>query len=176
MPARGTLFLVAGPSGAGKDTLLGEAHKRLPATHVFPRRIVTRLSVGGSEDHIPETEQVFAARLACDEFAFAWSAHGFSYAIPASIWRDLDEGRHVVVNVSRAIAASVRVACKPSHVILVTARREVLAERLAARSRETDGDIARRLDRAVDLVPDTVIVNEGSIDAAVSRLIAALQG
>jgi phosphonate metabolism protein PhnN/1,5-bisphosphokinase (PRPP-forming) len=176
MPARGTLFLVAGPSGAGKDTLLGEAQKRLPATYVFPRRIVTRLSVDGSEDHVPESAQVFAARLARGEFAFAWSAHGLSYAIPASIWRDLDEGRHVVVNVSRAIAAKVRDTCTPSHVILVTARREVLAERLASRRRETENDIAMRLDRAVDLVPDTLIVNEGSIDAAVSRFLAALQG
>ncbi len=176
MPARGTLFLVAGPSGAGKDTLLGAARERLPATHVFPQRIVTRSSVDSSENHVSETEELFAARLARGEFAFAWTAHGLSYAIPASIWQDLDEGRHVVVNVSRAIAASVRATCTPSHVILVTARREILADRLCARNRESQDNIAARLDRAVDLVPDTLIVNEAGMDAAVSRLVEALQG
>ncbi len=176
MSQRGTLYLVAGPSGAGKDTLLGEARKRLSGTHVFPRRIVTRAPGDNTEDHAATTAEAFAKACARGEFAFSWSAHGLSYAIPASIWKDLDEGRHVVINVARAIAASARQSVTPSRIILVTARREILARRLAGRERETADDIAKRLDRAVDLAPDTLVENEGSLDTAVSRFLAALQG
>jgi phosphonate metabolism protein PhnN/1,5-bisphosphokinase (PRPP-forming) len=176
MSPRGTLFLIAGPSGAGKDTLIREARRRLADTHVFPRRIVTRAPDDSSEDHVAISAEAFAASSSRGEFAFSWSAHGLSYAIPASIWTDLDEGRHVVVNVARAVAASTRKTVTPSHVVLVTAGREIRAARLAGRGREASDNIAERLDRAVDLVPDTLVENEAGLDAALSRFLAALQG
>jgi ribose 1,5-bisphosphokinase PhnN len=58
----------------------------------------------------------------------------------------------------------------------VTARREILAERLAARGREAPEDVTQRLDRQVDLVPDSLIVNEGPIEITLVRFLEALEG
>src|SRR3546814_12050839 len=47
----GTLYLVVGPSGAGKDALLGHAGRVLADTHIFQRRVITRRAAAGGENH-----------------------------------------------------------------------------------------------------------------------------
>lgn len=173
---RGTLFLVAGPSGAGKDTLIAAAAARLSGTHVFPRRVITRPEGADAEQHAHQSDALFASAEAGGAYALSWSAHGLRYGVPVSILEDLDAGRHVVVNVSRAVAAAARRRFHPCRVILVTARREILAERLAARGREAPEDVALRLDRQVDLVPDSLIVNEGPVEITLQRFLEALKG
>jgi len=173
---RGTLFLVAGPSGAGKDTLIAAAATRLAATHVFPRRVITRPAGDDAEQHAHQSSEMFASAEAGGAFALSWSAHGLRYGVPVSILTDLDAGRHVVVNVSRAVASAARQRFSPCKVILVTARREILAERLAARGREAPEIVTRRLDRQVDLTPDSLIVNEGPIEITLARFLEALVG
>lgn len=173
---RGTLFLVAGPSGAGKDTLIAAAAARLASTHVFPRRVITRPEGTDTEQHAHQSDEMFACAEAAGAYALSWSAHGLRYGVPASILEDLDAGRHVVVNVSRAIAAAARQHFNPCRVILVTARREILAARLAARGREAPQDVAQRLDREVDLLPDSLIVNEGPVEITLERFLEALKG
>jgi ribose 1,5-bisphosphokinase PhnN len=51
----------------------------------------------------------------------------------------------------------------------------VLAERLAARGRNADGDLAARLAREAPIEADLTIVNEGDREAAAARLLAFLQ-
>lgn len=174
--ARGTLFLVAGPSGAGKDTLIAEAARALSMSHIFPQRVITRPAGADAEQHAHHSAEVFADAEAKGAFALSWSAHGLRYGIPVSILEDLAAGRHVVVNVSREVAAAARERFQPSHVIVVTASRETLARRLSTRGREAAGDVAQRLDRRVDLAPDTLIVNEGPLEAAITRFIEVLKG
>src|SRR6478736_7831953 len=97
------LVLVVGPSGAGKDTLLGMAHRALikePRVR-FVRRIITRLAEAGHEDHEAVTEAEFAGR----DYALRWQAHGLSYGIPLDIAGDLARGHVVVANVSRGVIA-----------------------------------------------------------------------
>jgi ribose 1,5-bisphosphokinase len=158
----GTLVLVVGPSGAGKDTLIAIARELIGADErvSFPRRIVTRES-SPAEVHDTMTTEDFDAAARDGGFAFWWPAHGLKYALSAAIDDDLRRGVTVVVNVSRAVVAQLRrdYACK---VVLVDAPRDVRAQRLAARSRRADGDQAARLDRAGEaFVPDLVIMNVG---------------
>lgn len=174
--ARGTLFLVAGPSGAGKDTLIAAAARMLPESHVFPQRVITRPEGRDAERHAHQSIEMFDQAEAAGAYALSWSAHGLRYGIPASILLDLAAGRHVVVNVSRAVAAAARQRLLPSHVIVVTASRDVLATRLAERGRETAEDVALRLERHVDLAPDTLIVNEGPLEITLARFLGVLQG
>ena len=66
--------------------------------------------------------------------------------------------------------------------MLITAPAEVLAERLSARGRATDGDLGGRLQRAsldTDGAPDLVISNVGAIEdnaRTLAEFIASLRG
>ena len=85
-------------------------------------------------------------------------------------------GRTVVCNVSRAIAAG-RAPIRGRPRRLVTAPLDVLQARLAARERDSDGDVAERLDRAAaldDLAPDIVIENLGDPKIGAGHLAAVL--
>jgi ribose 1,5-bisphosphokinase len=173
---RGTLFLVAGPSGAGKDTLIAASHNRLPESYVFPRRTITRPAQPGGEDHVVESMAAFEVQERAGAFALTWRAHGIAYGIPAAIEADLARGKHVVANVSRTIVQDAKVRFRPAHVILVTASPSILAARLHARGRESDEDIGERLDRAPPVAADTVIVNDGALEPALAAFVKALKG
>ena len=176
----GTLFLVVGPSGSGKDTLIAGAQAALAGDprFVFPRRVITRPREGGGEEHEPATPESFARREASGAFALAWPAHGLSYGIPRSIEAELASGRAVIVNVSRAVIERARQRYRPVRIVAVTVPIEVLARRLATRGRETAADIAARLTRASAAPaegPDVVeIDNSGSIAEGVREFLAIL--
>jgi ribose 1,5-bisphosphokinase len=173
--APGTLFLVVGPSGAGKDTVMLAARKRLPDTYVFPRRVITRPASAGGEDYVAETADTFARLEKAHQFALSWQAHHLLYGIPVSIERDLAEGRHVIINVSRTVVDAARAAYANVRVILITASHAVLEARLKARGREVPADIAERLAREEDIRADAVVVNEGSIESAADAFLAVLR-
>jgi ribose 1,5-bisphosphokinase len=160
----GTLVLVVGPSGAGKDTLIAIA-RELIGKHdriSFPRRIVTRES-SPAEDHDTMTPEEFDGAIRRDAFAFWWDAHGHRYGLAAAINDDIRRGISVVCNVSRAIVPQVRRAYTSCKVILVDAPHDVRAQRIRARKRGTDGDEGLRLNRSAGehLSADVVIVNVG---------------
>lgn len=173
---RGTLFLVAGPSGAGKDTLIAASRDRLRQGYVFPRRTITRPAQPGGEDHVTESMAAFEVLERAGAFALTWRAHGVAYGIPAAIETDLARGKHVVANVSRTIVQDAIARFRPAHVILVTASPAILAARLRARGRESDDDIGERLDRAPPVAADTVILNDGALEPAIEAFVKALKG
>ncbi|MCP3379706.1 phosphonate metabolism protein/1,5-bisphosphokinase (PRPP-forming) PhnN [Bradyrhizobium sp. CCGUVB4N] len=164
----GRLVLVVGPSGAGKDTLLRLAQAACAGDHdvVFPRRVVTRAS-SADEDNIALSPDEFARARDHGDFAVNWDAHGHSYALPLEINDDIRAGRAVVANVSRTVIAALRQAYSNVVVVAITAPPDVLAQRLAARARNTDGNIADRLTRNVDEASahaDVTILNAGSAE------------
>jgi ribose 1,5-bisphosphokinase len=176
----GRLVLVVGPSGAGKDTLieLARAALRDDPTVVFPRRVVTR-AASAAEAHDSISEDAFERVAHAGAFALTWDAHGLRYGIPAGIDADIRAGRTVVCNVSRAIIDAARRRYAAVVVALVTAPPEVLATRLAARARGSDGDIARRLargDALADVAADYVIANTGAPEAGADALRAVVAG
>jgi ribose 1,5-bisphosphokinase len=175
----GTFVCVVGPSGAGKDTLIRGAQRRLAGDprFVFPRRLVTR-SASAFEDHDVIAPDLFDELRSDGRFTLAWTAHGLGYAIPAEAKRALAEGAVVTCNLSRRAVADARSQLGDVAVVLVTAPRATLAQRLATRGRESAGTIAERLDRdpgADDLVPNCVIDNSGDVEAAIDLLTAVLQ-
>ena len=80
----------------------------------------------------------------------------------------------MVCNVSRRAVAEARRRLPRVRVVSVTASPAVLAERLAARGRSEDGDLAARLAREAPIEADLTIVNEGGREAASERLVAFL--
>lgn len=178
----GTLVLVVGPSGAGKDTLIdaARAHFRDHGGMVFCERIITRAEQTG-ERHIATTEAEFAAMRDAGAFLLAWEAHGLLYGIPADVAHALREGKTVVANVSRTVIGEARGIWTRTQVIQVTARSDVRLERLRARKREPAEAVAGRLARGEGLpVPAADWVHEcdnsGDLAEAVARFNAILAG
>jgi ribose 1,5-bisphosphokinase len=176
-PPRGLFVAVVGPSGAGKDALIrGLAARMSEADGVHcPRRIVTRRA-DAFEDHETLDEAAFLAARARGRFALSWTAYGFHYDVPSEVDARLAEGAVVVCNLSRAVVGEARRRYANSFVVLVTARPETLAARLALRSRESAERLRERLDRAfaseAAIKPDAVIDNDGALDDAAARFCA----
>jgi ribose 1,5-bisphosphokinase len=176
----GRLILVVGPSGAGKDTLLGLAKAACADDPgiVFPRRVITR-QASASEDNEEVSADTFQAALARNEYAMHWEAHGHRYALSRAIDDEIRAGRTVVANVSRTVIAAMRHAYANVLVVSITAPPDVLAERLALRSRSSDGKIEHRLSRAVDeaaAAPDATIVNTSSAEYHARQLVRIIKG
>lgn len=172
----GRLVLVVGPSGAGKDTLIGLAQAACAGDNsiVFPQRVVTR-EASSFENNETVSPMLFGQMLAHGDFAFQWEAHGLRYGIPCSIVDDVRAGRTVVVNASRTIIEFARRSYANVTVVSVTAPPDVLAERLAARARPSDGKVDDRLRRAVAApVPDVVINNIGPADGHAAELLGII--
>ncbi len=73
----------------------------------------------------------------------------------------------MVANVSRTVLGALRRTYANVVVVAITAPPDVLAQRLAARARQSDGNIAERLSRSVDdasAQADVTILNAGSAE------------
>jgi ribose 1,5-bisphosphokinase len=173
----GKLVLVVGPSGAGKDTLLGLAQAASADPKiVFVRRVVTR-EASNAEDNEQISLEDFRERQARGGFAVHWEAHGHAYGLPRSIEDDIRAGFTVVANVSRTVIPGLRLAYTNVVVVSITAPADVLAARLAMRKRGSDGNIAQRLARTVkDAEPDATIVNVSSAEYHARQLLRIIDG
>jgi phosphonate metabolism protein PhnN/1,5-bisphosphokinase (PRPP-forming) len=177
----GALALVVGPSGAGKDTLLGAAKTVLAEDprFVFPRRVVTREAMAELEDHDTLDRNTFNLEKLRGAFALDWEAHGLCYGIPAAIEADMAAGRVVVVNTSRKVIELALEKYPRCFVLLVTATPDVRAKRLATRGRETTEDVTARLKREGAPIPPGVdavtIDNSGSLDQGITNFTEALK-
>ncbi len=175
----GRLVLVVGPSGAGKDTLLGLARAACAAddTIAFARRVVTR-EASSFEENEQLSAETFQEALARGDFAMHWEAHGHYYGLPRAIEDDIRIGRTVVANVSRTVVDPMRRCYCNVVVVSVTAPSDVLAERLAMRARRSDGALEQRLQRTVaeGALPDKTIVNVGSAEFHARQLVQIIRG
>ncbi|MDR1921329.1 MAG: phosphonate metabolism protein/1,5-bisphosphokinase (PRPP-forming) PhnN [Candidatus Adiutrix sp.] len=144
----GSLIYVMGPSGAGKDSLIKAAKikfKDSPGLK-FVRRYITREDESGSEDNLAVSQFLFDQLENSGEFIFSWRSHGLSYGIPGlEVKKWLEEGRVAVMNGSRAYLPRALKIIPDLRPILVTARPEVIVERLKARGREDQAATAERL-------------------------------
>jgi len=179
---RGTLFLVVGPSGAGKDSLIDGAKAALARNndkhYVFPRRYITRPTEAGGENHVAVTPEIFEALLKNDDMVLSWQAHNLRYGVPMSVESHLKAGRSVVLNVSRTVVDQARIALAPIKVLYITVSDEVLTKRLQDRGRETVADIQRRVARAgeYEISGDDVCVidNGGKLKASITAFLKAI--
>lgn len=177
----GWLCLVVGPSGAGKDSLIAGAAAALgdDPGFAFPKRDITRAADAGGEDHMEVSAGEFAERRDAGRYALAWHAHGLAYGIPVSIDVALAQGITVIVNVSRTVINAARARYRHLRVLHVTAPVPVLAQRIAARGRESAEDVEARLTRAAIAAPsgpDVVeICNDGRLETAVAAFVAAIR-
>ena len=182
--AAGTMVVVVGPSGAGKDSVMSYAARHFAdeARVRFVRRVITRPADAGGEAHEAIDTDGFRDREAAGRFAVSWDAHGLCYGIPRETLDDLADGVTLVANGSRSALPAFASAYPRLKVVLVTARPDILAARLAARGRESAAAISSRLGRAVPeivVAADTVVIDNSGVleeagEAFVSLLASAL--
>ncbi|ELT50803.1 phosphonate metabolism protein/1,5-bisphosphokinase (PRPP-forming) PhnN [Brucella intermedia] len=178
---KGCFVAVVGPSGAGKDTIMDAARVALAGDtrFHFVRRIITRPQMPGTEDHDSLDEAAFAKSAGEGAFALNWQAHGLSYGLPKSLEDEIADGTVVIANVSRRVLGDVRRLYPSRSVVVITARPEVLAERLASRGRESREEIVARLAREVsfdDGAGDVVTIdNSGEVGLSTKAFLRHLE-
>ena len=180
----GALVVVVGPSGAGKDSVIGFALGALAGRSDIHRvrRVITRAKDAGGEDHEAVSPAEFKQRNFAGAFAVSWHAHGLDYGIPVEAVGRLRNGEILIANGSRAALSRFRKVFGRLTVVNITASPEVLASRLAARGRESREEILARLQRRVPDIVDGLDVmtidNSGPLEQAGARfaeLLASLR-
>lgn len=174
------LVVVIGPSGAGKDSVLEGMRANWPFAQPahFARRTITRPVKPDDEQHEAVDAARFEQLLVAQAFAMHWQANGLSYGIRHGELAPLDAGHWLFVNGSRAYLPQVLQAWPQATIVHIGASRDVLAQRLAQRGRETEDAVAKRLSRNLALYLPAHVVsidNNGSLDSALGALQHALR-
>ena len=149
----GTLVLLVGPSGSGKDSVLNWARAALEGDPrvLFVRRSITRDNGDPSEDHDSLSLAAFQKAEMLGQFVISWGAHGLHYGLPASLLEHLETGGVVIANGSRKTIPVLRQQFPHFLVVNLTVKPEILAKRLANRGRESAEEIQKRLARSQKL-------------------------
>lgn len=143
------LFYLMGPSGSGKDALLGALRERLRADDrvVIAHRYITR-AADATEASVSLSVDEFRRRVALGCLALHWQSHGLHYGIGIEIEQWLQRGLKVVVNGSREYLPQAVARYPRLCAVQVRVAPEILAARLRERGREAEQAIAARLARA----------------------------
>lgn len=174
---QGRLIAVVGPSGVGKDSIMAGIHASVPQMHLV-RRVITRAPDLGGETYDAVTVEQFQEMARNGAFAVHWGAHGLHYGIPTATKYQLNKGTDCIANFSRSALTKAAEVFPNLTVLNVTASAETLARRLAARGRETQSEIALRLQQSEKPVPlglDVIhLSNDGPLSATIGRATALL--
>ncbi|RPH24224.1 ribose 1,5-bisphosphokinase [Buttiauxella warmboldiae] len=161
-----------GPSGSGKDSLLGALRQQENNQLLVAHRYITRAADAGCENHIALSAKEFTQRQQQGLFALCWQAHHQRYGvgIELDIW--LDSGLDVVVNGSRQHLPQARARYGDALVpVCLHVSTEVLRQRLQQRGRESAQQIEQRLQRAALYAPGLdeclILNNDGSLAESV---------
>jgi len=178
---RGRLWYVLGPSGAGKDSVIGYARERLGGDDrvLFAHRYITRPANAGGENHVALRPDEFAQRERAGLFALVWHRNGLSYGLGVEVEQWLAQGMDVVVNGSRSALPLAESRFPGLIPLWIGASPEVLAQRLAARGRESEVQIRHRLAEAGAFNPPAharVLLNDGLLAEAGETLLGWLVG
>ena len=175
-----TVFIISAPSGSGKSTLVDKLMKCIPDLR-FSVSYTTRQPRGqeqdGQEYHFISRAE-FEERLAKDEFLESAEVFGNYYGTHRSeLERAAAAGADLVLDIdvqgARQLKGKIPAAVS---IFILAPSREVLEQRLRARSQDSEPVIERRLREAAEEIRnysqyDYVLVNrelESSVDTLVS--------
>ncbi len=148
----GNLFVVSGPSGAGKGTLVARLLEAVPDSWVSVSA-TTRAPRQGETDGISYyflDREEFLRRAEDDGF-LEWAEYaGNCYGTPrASVERKMAEGKQVILEIDVQGAFQIKEKIPQAHLVFIEPPSlEVLEERLRGRGTETDDVVEKRMKAA----------------------------
>lgn len=178
----GRLFVVSGPAGAGKGTILARVRASRPdlALSVSATTRAPRAGEAEGVSYYFMDEAAFRARIAAGDFLEWADVHGNLYGtLKSEVRAKLDRGS-LVLEIDPQGAFAVQ-AMMPDCVMVFIAppSLEALRGRLVLRGSETPETLARRMADAADEMAcadcyDEVVVND-DLDAAVADVLALMR-
>lgn len=186
----GTLFIVSGPSGAGKTTLINNVRGQLETIGIrlyFSVSHTTRKPRGGEaegENYYFVSHGEFEAMVGRGEFLEHAHVHEQRYGTSRKeVKSRLDRGEDVILDIdyqgARQIAADADLAARSLNVFIFPPSFEALEQRLRDRGLNTDAEIETRLQKAIDEIDASkdfyqyIIIN-GNLAEATECLKAAI--
>lgn len=173
--ARGRLFVVSGPSGAGKGTVVRKALARRPDVRLSVSA-TTRPPRPGERDGVEYrfvSEPEFRRMREAGELLESAEVYGNLYGTPRSdVEAALDAGRDVLCELDIQGAESVRRAAPDAVLVFIEPPSvDALRTRLEDRGTEGPEELARRMDAAAaelrrKALFDHVVVNDDADEAA----------
>lgn len=184
LPRKPLLIVLSGPSGAGKDAVLGRMRQSgFPIEYVTT--MTTRPRRAAEKDRVDYnfiSEAEFQAMIARGELLEWAKVYGNWYGVPRkSIRQALERGRDIIVKVDVQGAATIKKVQPQAVFIFVTPPSiEELVQRLKQRNTETTFDLelrTRTAETEVRQLPlfDYLVINrKGEIDRAVAEIEAII--
>jgi len=179
----GELFIVSGPSGAGKGTLLAKVLPELDDIALTVSATTRKPRKGEREgtEYYFLSEKEFIDLIESGGFLEWARVHSAYYGtLKSEVERHRQAGQDVVLEIDTQGAAQVR-AQDPSAVLVFIAPPDLktLQQRLVGRDSDHPQEIARRLEtaqREMERIPDYdfVVVND-DLDAAAAQLLQFIQ-
>ena len=175
---KGTLFVLSGPSGAGKGTIRARVFEALDGLS-YSVSCTTRAPREGERDGVDYrfiTPEDFAARIAAGDFLEWADVHRHRYGtLKSDVEKVLNEGKDMFLEIDVRGALQVKKKMPEAVTLFVVPPSiEVLEERLRGRRSEGEAELRLRLRNAVEEMKqrdlyDFVVVND-SLDEAVKRV------
>ena len=173
----GTLFLVVGNSGSGKDSIIYGLQNKYPS-HMKPLKLVKRFITrppSETELNNPITVEEFRNLETQEKFALKWHIYGLDYGVPIEIDNWLKEGHPVIVNVSRTIVKEANERYGNIKTIFVEVPFEITLQRVQERGRESGDLLEERIERARTFQKypeaDFIVDNSGKLEDAINQLL-----
>lgn len=181
--SKGTLFIISGPSGSGKDTVLAEVFKRCPELD-FSISVITRpMRNGETADgkyRFVSTE-AFEQMIKNGELLEHNIFVGNYYGTPKKYVEDhLSTGRDVIVEVDVNGAAQIREKMPDAvSIFICPPSLEILKERLEKRGTDGTLTVEKRLSAALGEIKraveyDYIVIND-LLDNAVENTVSIIR-